>query len=438
MREEWKDKMKQTLEGFQMEAPDGLWDDINRRMASELAMGNATVKRQNRMRIIAIRSLAAAACAAGLAGIFFTLNDGGNEGRRIARSVAPASSAVSPATEADKGAEASEKDGSAEPTPTVKDNGRLLAHSTAMPHTTIHAAAPAGSGESTGTADSGMNEEAAEESATAHQTERREERSEEKVMSRAMAKTTANSSDLLMETYPTVTSTGGSDDKFTLSLYAMNSGSNSSSLGNSPSPFMTDGIMYCDDEEEEEPTSIMRHMYSRSVPAEKVKHHAPLRAGVSVRYALTDKLGIETGLTYSYLSSDFTIGESGNGCKTEQKLHFVGIPVNVDYSLWSNKLFNIYVSGGMMAEVNVKGRTTATTELDNKVVDTEEEDIRMKRMQWSVNAAAGAQLNIYKGIGLYVEPGVGYYIDNGSEIKTAYTDKPFNFNFKLGLRYSIK
>ena len=92
----------------------------------------------------------------------------------------------------------------------------------------------------------------------------------------------------------------------------------------------------------------------------------------------------------------------------------------------------------MMAEVNVKGRTTATTELDSKVVDTEEEDIRMKRMQWSVNAAAGAQLNIYKGIGLYVEPGVGYYIDNGSEIKTAYTDKPFNFNFKLGLRYSIK
>ena len=253
-----------------------------------------------------------------------------------------------------------------------------------------------------------------------------------------MAKTTANSSDLLMETYPTVTSAGGSDDKFTLALYAMNSGSNSSSLSNSPSPFMTDGIMYCDDEEEEEPTSIMRHMYSRSVPAEKVKHHAPLRAGVSVRYALTDKLGIETGLTYSYLSSDFTTGESGNGCKTEQKLHFVGIPVNVDYSLWSNKLFNIYVSGGLMAEVNVKGRTTATTELDSKVVDTEEEDIRMKRMQWSVNAAAGAQLNIYKGIGLYVEPGVGYYIDNGSKIKTAYTDKPFNFNFKLGLRYSIK
>lgn len=438
MREEWKDKMKQTLEGFQMEAPDGLWDDINRRMASELAMGNATVKRQNRMRIIAIRSLAAAACAAGLAGIFFTLNDGGNEGRRIARSVAPASSAVSHDTEAGKGAEASEKDGSAEPTPTVKNSGRLLAHNTATTHAAIPAATPASSGESTGTADSGMKEEAAEESATAHQTESREERSAEKVMSRAMAKTTANSSDLLMETYPTVTSTGGSDDKFTLALYAMNSGSNSSSLSNSPSPFMTDGIMYCDDEEEEEPTSIMRHMYSRSVPAEKVKHHAPLRAGVSVRYALNDKLGIETGLTYSYLSSDFTIGESGNGCKTEQKLHFVGIPVNVDYSLWSNKLFNIYVSGGMMAEVNVKGHTTATTELDNKVVDTEEEDIRMKRMQWSVNAAAGAQLNIYKGIGLYVEPGVGYYIDNGSEIKTAYTDKPFNFNFKLGLRYSIK
>ena len=38
----------------------------------------------------------------------------------------------------------------------------------------------------------------------------------------------------------------------------------------------------------------------------------------------------------------------------------------------------------------------------------------------------------------YAEPGVGYYFDNGSDVKTAYSDNPFNFNMKLGLRYSIK
>ena len=48
------------------------------------------------------------------------------------------------------------------------------------------------------------------------------------------------------------------------------------------------------------------------------------------------------------------------------------------------------------------------------------------------------QLKMNKEVGIYGEQGVGYYFDNGSDVKTAYSDNPFNFNMKLGLRYSIK
>ena len=41
----------------------------------------------------------------------------------------------------------------------------------------------------------------------------------------------------------------------------------------------------------------------------KVKHRQPVRLGMSVRFKLLDRLGVETGMSYSYLSSDIASGD---------------------------------------------------------------------------------------------------------------------------------
>ncbi len=169
-----------------------------------------------------------------------------------------------------------------------------------------------------------------------------------------------------------------------------------------------------------------------------VKHRFPLKVGVSVRFKFTDRWGIETGMVYSYHSSDIMSGDEYSGYKTVRKLHYVGIPLNFNYDIWKNDYLNIYANCGGMAEFCVSGHATTDYITGNTVTDTSEESVREKRPQWSVDLAPGIQYNFNNNIGVYAEPGIAYYFDNGSGMNTIYKDKKININLNIGLRLTIK
>lgn len=172
--------------------------------------------------------------------------------------------------------------------------------------------------------------------------------------------------------------------------------------------------------------------------AVKAKHRQPVKFGASVRIGLNDKIGIETGLSYSYLSSDISTGDEFGGYKTEQRLHYIGIPLNLSYNVWGNDRFDVYVSGGGAVDFCVSGKSETETFSGNAVTSKATAHYRDTRPQWSVNASVGAQYKLNDMFSLYAEPGVGYYLDNGSDVMTIYKDKPFNFNLNFGLRLSVK
>ncbi|MCD8202668.1 MAG: outer membrane beta-barrel protein [Prevotella sp.] len=169
-----------------------------------------------------------------------------------------------------------------------------------------------------------------------------------------------------------------------------------------------------------------------------VKHRFPLKVGVSVRFKLTDRWGIETGMVYSYHSSDIMSGDEYSGYKTVRKLHYVGVPLNFNYDIWKNDYLNIYAKCGGMAEFCVSGHATTDYITGNTVTDTSEESVREKRPQWSVDLSPGIQYNFNNTIGVYAEPGIAYYFDNGSGMNTIYKDKKININLNIGLRLTIK
>ncbi|MCD8289874.1 MAG: PorT family protein [Prevotella sp.] len=169
-----------------------------------------------------------------------------------------------------------------------------------------------------------------------------------------------------------------------------------------------------------------------------VKHRFPLKVGISVRFKLTDRWGIETGMVYSYHSSDIMSGDEYSGYKTVRKLHYVGVPINFNYDIWKNDYLNIYAKCGGMAEFCVSGHATTDYITGNTVTDTSEESVREKRPQWSVDLTPGIQYNFNNTIGVYAEPGIAYYFDNGSGMNTIYKDKKININLNIGLRLTIK
>ena len=170
----------------------------------------------------------------------------------------------------------------------------------------------------------------------------------------------------------------------------------------------------------------------------EIRHRQPVRVGVSVRYDFSRRWGIETGLTYSLLSSSITSGDNTYSSRTEQNLHFIGIPVQISYDFLQLKWFSMYVNAGGMMEKCVSGKSVTNYIPDGNTAFESSEDIMVRPLQWSLNAAVGAEVHFSPLVGLYVEPGVSYFFDNGSGVSTIYTEKPVNFNLEFGLRFSFR
>ena len=152
-----------------------------------------------------------------------------------------------------------------------------------------------------------------------------------------------------------------------------------------------------------------------------IKHHQPVSFGLSVRKGLAKGFSVETGVTYTLLSSDVQTVVSD--ARIDQKLHYIGIPVRANWNFFDKDRFTLYVAAGGMVEKCVYGK------LGN-------DKLTVNPLQFSVSGAVGAQFNATKHIGVYVEPGVAYFFDDGSDVKTIRKDTPFNFNLQAGIRFT--
>lgn len=159
------------------------------------------------------------------------------------------------------------------------------------------------------------------------------------------------------------------------------------------------------------------------------KHHAPVSVGLQVAFGIAPRLSLSTGLVYTRTSSDFYPYASSSSYNVHQVLHYVGIPVGLNYEFWQSGGFHAYVMTGAEADYNVKN-------------DTEEEGVKKEnakrdRVQFSGKASLGAQYDITPKVGLYIEPGAKYYFDNGSHVENTFKDKKLNFNLQFGLRFNL-
>lgn len=181
-------------------------------------------------------------------------------------------------------------------------------------------------------------------------------------------------------------------------------------------------------------------VYNQPEVQEEYSHKIPVKVGLTARYNITGRLGVETGLTYSILSSSVKIGnsETGKNWSTgSQTLHYLGIPLNISFNILNSRYVNIYVTGGGMMEKSISGSIKTDEYVDGKFDRTLTAKISPKGLQWSVNAAAGVQANILPQLGFFVEPGVSHHFKNSSRVRSIYTDKPTDFSLGFGLRYSF-
>ena len=186
--------------------------------------------------------------------------------------------------------------------------------------------------------------------------------------------------------------------------------------------------------------SIMRILTSNRASTFEAHHSAPLRTGITVGYGLTNHLSLVSGLTWTYLNSEFNFSEDAGpiGNLTTQELGYLGIPLRLEAgtNLWKGIWLHAGVGGMVEKGMMASSRTRTLLEgqqlewKDNPTPDT-------GGLLWSVGASAGAEFRYGPVFGLYVSPGIEYHFDNGSPVRSAYTEKPLHWTVNIGLRFHL-
>lgn len=432
MKRNWKEDIHDRLGNFETDAPDGLWEAIHQRMAqTERAQAEKRPAPFVLQPALRRTACAAAACLALVAGYQY-FADGGKE---TVNGVKVAQSGVADI-------------------PT----SRYVAKNTVAPAATVYAQTqnspavlqPSGRVEQTADAiaQPTQNNESAQISTPQHlnpstsqhpnpSTSQHHNPSTSQHLNPSTSQPHNPSTSLLAYTPADshASHRTAPSQRWTLSTSAT-TGMGASSVTNSTATYVEavgpDDVIWADNPQ----LGIGIFNQGKSVKTE-YKHRLPVRVGLNVAYRLTDRLSVESGVSYTRLSSDMKDGTKDNYSSSSQKLDYIGVPLNVKYRAFGYRRLSVYASAGLLTEKCVSGKTTHEYVISGEKKKHEAEDVAAKPWQLSVNAALGAQLDVLRNVGVYVEPGVSYYFDDRSPLSTIYKEKPLNFNLNLGVRYTI-
>lgn len=167
---------------------------------------------------------------------------------------------------------------------------------------------------------------------------------------------------------------------------------------------------------------------------EKSYHHIPITLSLSLRKNINEHWGIETGIQYTYLRSDFTV-ISDSYLEKIHKINYIGIPIKGSFNIWKQRRFSLYTSAGMTLDIPVRATSEEIASENGQIISQKKSSL-YPHLQWSADFGIGIQYHITPSIGIYAEPNLQYYFNNGNKLNTIRTTKPFNMTLPIGIRLS--
>ena len=164
-------------------------------------------------------------------------------------------------------------------------------------------------------------------------------------------------------------------------------------------------------------------------------HQMPITWSLALKYRLNHRFGLESGLSYSRLTSDFETGADGNTISEQQTIHYLWIPLKGIYNMYDRRQWSIYGSLGLTTEIPIHSVLRSEFYVNGQYEAGDKTAIRAP-WQLSTTFGVGLQYHLTPNIGFFVEPSLQYYIPMKSDIETYRTEHPFTFSLPLGIRFT--
>ena len=153
------------------------------------------------------------------------------------------------------------------------------------------------------------------------------------------------------------------------------------------------------------------------IPGLEVRHHRPTSVGVTITYPLVHNLFLESGLSYTFLRSEFA-GNLG-----DQRLHFLGVPLKLGYRFNTPSDLSVALSAGAMAEKCIYGEIFSRR-------------ITVKDPQFSAVATASVNYNLGRHLSLFIAPELDYHFTR-TAVQTYRTERPLSMTLRLGVNLNL-
>lgn len=182
-----------------------------------------------------------------------------------------------------------------------------------------------------------------------------------------------------------------------------------------------------------------------NTPLQETKRHEhPVTFQLSVNIPLYKRFSMSSGLGYTYMKSVFETDNGNNNDITRrtQRLHYLTVPLGVNYTLWQHKRWTAYASGNIRLDIPLRGKETTQyiyvgpyshAPGDSLVFNTTSAQVKAP-WQWSVGCGIGIQYRLLPNVNAFFEPNIRYYIPTGSPVETYRTVHPFNVAIPFGIR----
>ena len=179
--------------------------------------------------------------------------------------------------------------------------------------------------------------------------------------------------------------------------------------------------------------TIAKHNSGKIVEHEQ--HDKPITFGISLTKNIGKNWSLGTGIQYSLLKSNFTLGEGEYFINRVQKVHYLGIPLSTSYKWFNSKNWSAYSSIGIIFNIPMYGKNNEQY-VTGTTVQYKDSWHFTPSVQWSVGVGTGLQYNFAPNWSMYLEPSFNWYIPNGSTVHTIWTEHPFSITVPFGIRFT--
>lgn len=163
--------------------------------------------------------------------------------------------------------------------------------------------------------------------------------------------------------------------------------------------------------------------------SESPKFYSPVSFGVQVKIPIVSRLSVSTGLSYSYLVSQYDmLVDKVRYDGAFNQLHYLGVPLYLSWDFIQTRHLAFYASAGGQVEKCISQRYVygSNEPLHEKVGG----------VQWSTNVGLGIEYWFVPRAGIYFDPSLVYFFDNAQPLSIR-TQQPLQARFEVGFRFKI-